>query len=53
MTILTDELLKQLEDTIVSFDIQNDDDTYSVCMCGEGCIDCSAACENDCSGSGY
>ncbi len=53
MTILTDELLKQLEDTIVSFDVQNDDDTYTVCMCGSGCADCSAACENSCTDSSY
>lgn len=48
MNVLTEDTLKTLESTIVSFEVKVDDDTYRVCMCGEGCIDCSAACENDC-----
>lgn len=50
MTVLTDELLERLEDTITSFDVQCGDDTYHVYMCGSGCVDCLAACENNSTG---
>ncbi len=51
MFVLEDATIETLERLVPNYETVEIPDTIEIVMCGSGCMDCSAMCENDCSDS--